>query len=505
MTSKKTGGGGVTSAIFTRSHHFYNDGIACDILTFDYNPDYDKTISDLKSKGKMDARTKMINMFDYFGNKSSQTRNTANTYNAKYFLNELSILHSERCHLKKTDTIHHSECMNLKLLVDSAHNYYLPNGELKYYARYENDRLLLIDCFMKGKRDKRIIFKNGLIKTIEYFNDENKIYGDVLFDKKGYPFITRDIIINDKGQPGIYNITLLDNHTKFENKTLFSRYFLDTLIADSHPHALICDGMGNFSKILNLTQPIKKYAVIHSHHCPSGIPNQNHASAFKHAKELDGIIILTNKQKENIHTEYGVNNLMVIPNFININQNTPSPLPQKQTIGHISRLAGSKGLERLVDIIDKLRLQLPDVVLKLFGTGPLEMKLKTLVRERNLEKHILFCGYTNNARQEIQNFDCVVSTSFSEGFGLSIAEAMEQGRPVVAFDVDYGPSALIENDVSGILINDGDIQSFADALVKLLTNDELAKKMGANARQKIHQELHHNLIMNLWKQILNIS
>jgi trehalose synthase len=81
----------------------------------------------------------------------------------------------------------------------------------------------------------------------------------------------------------------------------------------------------------------------------------------------------------------------------------------------------------------------------------------------------------------------VVQKSIAEGFGLTVAEAMWKGRPVVAGAVG-GIQDQIEHGVSGLLLKDPrDLDAFAAALRRLLKNPGLARQLGEAAREQVRQ------------------
>ena len=84
----------------------------------------------------------------------------------------------------------------------------------------------------------------------------------------------------------------------------------------------------------------------------------------------------------------------------------------------------------------------------------------------------------------------VVQKSLEEGFGLTVAEAMWKARPVVASAVG-GIQDQIANGETGILLDDPrDLEKFGDAVVRLLEDHELARRLGSNAREHVR---HHFL------------
>lgn len=69
-------------------------------------------------------------------------------------------------------------------------------------------------------------------------------------------------------------------------------------------------------------------------------------------------------------------------------------------------------------------------------------------------------------------------TSLYEPFGLVLVEAMSCGIPVIAFDCPYGPSDIIQNDKNGYLVENGNVEAFAERVCQLIENKNLRLKMG---------------------------
>jgi trehalose synthase len=88
-----------------------------------------------------------------------------------------------------------------------------------------------------------------------------------------------------------------------------------------------------------------------------------------------------------------------------------------------------------------------------------------------------------NALQRRSNV--VVQKSLAEGFGLTVAEAMWKGRPVVASSVG-GIADQVQDGKNGLLVDDPhDLEGFGRAVVKLLEDERLARQLGAEARRTV--------------------
>lgn len=95
------------------------------------------------------------------------------------------------------------------------------------------------------------------------------------------------------------------------------------------------------------------------------------------------------------------------------------------------------------------------ILLWIIGTGPEQKSLEELSKSLEIEKYIHFFGFQKNVFPFLKQADAFVLPSVSEGFSISLVEAMLMGLPSIATKVG-GPSEIIEDEKSGFLIDPGD-------------------------------------------------
>jgi len=156
-------------------------------------------------------------------------------------------------------------------------------------------------------------------------------------------------------------------------------------------------------------------------------------------------------------------------------------------LGIVSRLFPGKGHEYLIKAMPKILNRFPSTKLKIIGTGPIMEELKSLTKLIKLEDSILFTGFVEDLYSVLSSLDIFVLPSLTEGFPLSIMEALAVGLPVAATPVGGIPE-LIENYKTGILFAKQNSDAISEAIIKLLSDYESAKKMGERGRQKVIQE-----------------
>lgn len=150
---------------------------------------------------------------------------------------------------------------------------------------------------------------------------------------------------------------------------------------------------------------------------------------------------------------------------------------------HASRLHLQKGQSYLVEAVPKVMASSSNVKFVLVGDGELRDSLNNQAKALGLdEDKVLFAGQRDDIQRLMQACDIFVLPSLWEGFPYVIIEAMAAGKPIVSTNVD-GISEAIVNDISGILVEPGDSEAIAKAVIYLLSDDHKAKRYGQLARE----------------------
>ncbi|HRR95783.1 MAG TPA: glycosyltransferase, partial [Candidatus Ratteibacteria bacterium] len=120
------------------------------------------------------------------------------------------------------------------------------------------------------------------------------------------------------------------------------------------------------------------------------------------------------------------------------------------------------------------------------GDGILKEKLKKMVKEKGIEKKVIFTGLVPPEKipEYVSVIDIVVHTSLREGLPKAVAQALAGGKPVVSFNVD-GAKEIVIDGQTGFLVKSKDINKLVEKIKILLENPEIAEKMGKVGREKI--------------------
>lgn len=153
---------------------------------------------------------------------------------------------------------------------------------------------------------------------------------------------------------------------------------------------------------------------------------------------------------------------------------------------YLGRLAPYKGVHHLIRAIPLILRVKPEVKFLIAGSRRYDMlNLPGMAKSLGVRKSVIFTGFVPD--KIVPKFyaccDVFCYPSLWEGFGLPVAEAGATGKPVVAFRMCAIPE-VVENGLTGLLVEPDHIQ-LADAVITLLEDEEMRRKMGQEARNRI--------------------
>jgi glycosyltransferase involved in cell wall biosynthesis/O-antigen/teichoic acid export membrane protein len=164
-------------------------------------------------------------------------------------------------------------------------------------------------------------------------------------------------------------------------------------------------------------------------------------------------------------------------------------LPDGPLAIYTGRLSRAKGLRMLLEVWSDIAREHADAHLVLVGSGDrsydgCEQELRDYVRAAQLDARVTFTGHVENVREYLQACDLFVSCSESEGFGLSLVEAMAAGVPCISTSVGVAPE-IIRDGQDGWLVPVRDPAALSAALHDALARRASLPAIGAAARRSV--------------------
>ena len=188
----------------------------------------------------------------------------------------------------------------------------------------------------------------------------------------------------------------------------------------------------------------------------------------------------------------------------------PTPIRMRHAVGDapviltVARLVEKKGVDMVLRALPSILRAVPGVRYLIVGDGPLRLQLQALARELGVAGHVLFVGTVEHNSSDLPRYysacDVYVMPSRSlpghgevESFGISYLEAGACGKPVVA-GRGGGVEEAVEDGVTGLLVDPLDVNEIVQAIVKVLKDKELARRLGENGRKRAAKQPNWDLL-----------
>ncbi len=226
----------------------------------------------------------------------------------------------------------------------------------------------------------------------------------------------------------------------------------------------------------------------------------------KYYQRADAVVFQTNDAKAAYPENIAQKGTVI---FNPINGKLPEPYfgEREKYVTTFCRISRQKNLPMLVEAFAEFHKEFSDYRLKIIGEPQNDDdaaslgEAKALAAKLGITEYIDFLPFSAEVHNMIIRDAMYVNSSDYEGMSNAMLEAMAIGMPVVCTDCPIGgANAVIENGRNGILAKVGDPKDFADAIIKVLSDKELAESLSLNAA-KIRDELSVENISKKWMEL----
>ncbi|MGH7909319.1 MAG: glycosyltransferase [Thermodesulfobacteriota bacterium] len=233
---------------------------------------------------------------------------------------------------------------------------------------------------------------------------------------------------------------------------------------------------------------------------------------FQVVKEAD-IVITKNHEMSNLIKHIVPREITIIRSAANLEAaethigQKPEKYRGKKIILSVGQIIERKGHEYLVRAIDYIKDEFPNIKCIIIGDGVSLRNLERLINKLSLNNIVELYGKRphDEVLKTMSWCDVFVLPSWNESFGTVYAEAMTFAKPVIACSGE-GISEVVRDGVQGLLVRKQDVGSLADSLKKILSDENLASRLGREGRILAEKELNYDFIaaqiIDLYKQIV---
>lgn len=310
---------------------------------------------------------------------------------------------------------------------------------------------------------------------------------------------------------------------KFPDKVIYSKeefvaHFVRCLKLTESDIVIVDRTTGIGQAVFQNASAAKLGVVIHADHFSEGATDDNNVLwnnfyeyPFGLSKKIDFFVSSTDAQsillREQFEKYVGVKpNVVTIPVGSIDELKYPTEPRKKHSMITASRLASEKHVDWLVSATVKARKVIPDITLDIYGRGAEDEKIKKLIEKNRASEYIKMCGH-KNLEEIYKQYDAYLSGSTSEGFGLSLLEAIGSGLPIIGFDVRYGNQTFIEDGKNGYKIPISEemesaerIEKLSKYIIKLFTEDDPEEYH--NSSYKMAERFLTTEVIKGWKELI---
>lgn len=309
------------------------------------------------------------------------------------------------------------------------------------------------------------------------------------------------------------NIFMIDN-TPIYGKRDFVAYFMRALNLTKDDIVIIDRATKIGQSVLENRGESKVGVVVHAEHFSKNSTNDNtilwnnfYEYQFAQADNIDFFITATDRQNEILSQQFKhyynkSPRIVTIP--VGALDKLIKPKAERQPFSIItaSRLANEKHVDWLVRAVVKAKKVLPDLTFDIYGEGGERGKIQNVIDELQAGDYIHLKGHVN-LQTVYKDYELFLSASQSEGFGLTLMEAVGSGLGMIGFDVNYGNPTFIKEAQNGFLIpvniSDESINTITDQIAeRIILFYNLNLKDVSKASYKIAEPYKKQLIKQRW-------
>ncbi|WUH93532.1 stealth conserved region 3 domain-containing protein [Streptomyces sp. NBC_00433] len=247
-----------------------------------------------------------------------------------------------------------------------------------------------------------------------------------------------------------------------------------------------------------------RVVTVHEEHRASQLRGVSGEPLLVYGPRIDALVSLTERTNDWFADSLGdaAPELVTIPNAVSDGYRPRSDL-QNKVIVLAARMTPEKQLDHAIHAFNRIAGDFPDWKLRIFGDGPQEVRLRQLVEGLGLHMRVELVGRSQQMDEEWAKAGLCLLPSRNEAFPLVLLEMFAAGVPVVAYDIVTGPSEIIRHDVDGLLVPPGDIELLAEAMARLVGDEETRHAFGKAARQGVYERFNGDGITARWEELFN--
>ena len=400
------------------------------------------------------------------------------------------------------------------------------NGKIKRLY-FDDDKSSFATCYMKNP-DKNYVDRvefvlEGYLIRKDFFS-YTRVFSEYYAPYQNYAKIYMRQFYNEDGTIA-YKEYIDDKESVFVfddaqlySKSEFVAYFMNKLNLSNRDIVILDRATKIGQAVLQNKGASKLGVVVHAEHFSNNATdgdnilwNNYYEYQFRNAKFVDFFITATDLQNRILSqhfSKYTHDNPLIRTIPVGSLNKLIHPEKKRQPYSMItaSRLAKEKHVYWIAKAVVKAKKEIPKLTFDIYGQGGEKDKIEQIVYENNAQDYITLKGHVN-LQNVYSKYELFVSASQSEGFGLTLMEAVGSGLGMIGFNVNYGNPTFIRNSENGYLMSENvesadeeeKINELASYIVKYFKN---GPKHPESISYEIASEFLTQKIVEKWDMLI---
>ena len=386
-------------------------------------------------------------------------------------------------------------------------------GTILMYAYFENTeykQLTYINYVGETHILKREQYDcRGFLSKVSYYTSAKTVYLEMFYTPDGRPVIEKHYEEMDN-KVTLTKLILLDHEERthvFPDEKMLQCFFFNDLyqIGDVY----ICDRNKQLSEMLLKINPaIPLCAVFHSVHMVDTDDPMDSAITSPYKKVLENteryerIIVSTDQQRVELEERFPeLKTIRTIPVGYSEGKTIPQKTKQKGRLIGVARYSAEKQILHQLELMARLKEDYPNVTLHLYGFGGERKELAKQIQEKKLETTVFLEGFMPDLTEAYKASVLSLLTSRVEGFSLALLEAQSHGVPTISYDVRYGPKEIIEDGITGYLVEQNNQEELYQKVKHFLDNPVIQEAFSENS-VILSERYSKDIVGARWKVLL---
>lgn len=293
---------------------------------------------------------------------------------------------------------------------------------------------------------------------------------------------------------------------KFNSLESAHAYWLKCLSLGCLPSFLVTDSIGAAETVCRVEERgVYRILMMHSNHLlkPYDVeapiaPKYN--GVIRGIAHCDRLVLLTQGQLRDLCERYPAGRYAVIGNLVTIDPSTVQVVRDENLAVVVSRLHGVKRIKAMVKAFARVVARNPNARLEIWGTGEQEDSIREYILGLGMQDSIKMMGFATDVSEVFRRASVSLGMSATEGFGISFAESLGYGTPLVSTRTNYGPQEIVTDGEDGFIVDSED--EFVDKVELLLNNKRLVSDMGEKGCESA-KRFTGDAITKLWLSLFD--